>query len=170
MPPSRSSVYLELFEDSEMVHLMAALLAEGVYEEIRGPAVRPTAESDSQMKAFGDGTLAGGQLHWAIRDSGTDTCLGSLQATSAPEKSIFVGYRVRSENRNNGIATSALCLLVSELASKFPQRPIVADVRQDNAASCQVLVKCGFAQLRPPSADATMRREIRFLWSKGGAA
>jgi L-amino acid N-acyltransferase YncA len=59
--------------------------------------------------------------------------------------SISIGYRVRSENQNRGIATESLRLLINELTMRFPERTLIANVEPQKAASLRVLAKCGFS-------------------------
>lgn len=146
MPESHYPVYLEICADREAVHFTAALLFdEGVYEEIGQFCTRSPTDIEAHLRAFDDGSLQGGQLHWAIRDRNTHACFGSLQATMNLDGCISIGYRVRSESQDRGIATEALRLLIKELNLKFPERALVASVDDpQNAASRRVLAKCGF--------------------------
>ena len=174
MPHLNDRIYLELFGENEAVHLMSALLQEGVYEEIRECIARPTVEAEADLNAFGQGTLAGGQLHWAIRDHITHSCLGSLQATLTPDGAISIGYRVRSESQNTGIATEALGLLLKELSSRFPNFPIVASVHPQNIASLRVLAKLSFVEAVPlsgaTSVGSNTERAFRYVPFTNGAA
>jgi [ribosomal protein S5]-alanine N-acetyltransferase len=137
---------LELASNGDAVHLIAALFSEEVYEQIGPINARLEAEIESQLTAFGNDALPGGQLNWAIRDCHTNACLGGLQATLNPNGNIFVGYRVRSESQCRGIATAALQMLLGDLTRRFPERALVASVHPRNAPSLRVLAKCGFEQ------------------------
>ncbi len=174
MPLTTDRLYLELFGESEAVHLLAALLHESVYEGIRPYATRSVVEVEAQLAAFREGILAGGQLHWVIRDQITHSCLGSVQATMTPEGTIAIGYRVRSEEQNKGIATAALVLLVKEISLRFPNFQIIANVHPRNIASLRVLAKSSFvpAELEDGAASVgtNTERVFRYHPPAGNAA
>jgi RimJ/RimL family protein N-acetyltransferase len=140
-------VYLELFAQRESVDLLVALMQESAFEEIRDYIARPVVDTEAQISAFGKGSIADGQLHWAVRDINTHFCLGSLQASRTTDGGIVIGYRIRSESQNKGIATEALGILLKELLRSFPNAGILANVHPQNLVSIRVLVKSGFAPL-----------------------
>ena len=142
---------------------MAALIQEEVYEEIGAFRARQLADIEGQFQSFNDGSLPGGQLHWAVRDSDTNTCVGSLQATANSDGSVSIGYRVRSENQNRGIATESLRQLLNELNSRFPERALVATADPKNVASLRVLAKCGFESATAETSVATGTMAQLFL-------
>ncbi|WP_082565184.1 GNAT family N-acetyltransferase [Duganella sp. Root1480D1] len=164
-------IHLELFCPDEADVVLIAEIDERNYEVIRAPRHRPQDDIDGQMLDFVEGRLNGDQLHWVIRDSLSQACLGSLQATLASGGVVSVGYRVISEHWGNGIATEALRLLLGQLASALPQRKIIANIASTNVASRRVLEKCGFTPvvaLTGASSVDNMRGET-FVWSSGTA-
>lgn len=66
-----------------------------------------------------------------------------------------VGYWIGREHWGTGIATAALSLLLEEL----DERPLVAVVAVDNAASIRVLEKCGFVRRGGPDAPARLAED-----------
>ena len=164
MQPASRRIYVELFALSEGVHLMAALMHEDVYEEVRPFKERTVAEAEAQLSAFGSGELPGDQLHWAVRDRDTNFCLGSVQATLTSTQTLHVGYRVHTQSRNKGFATEALGLVITELTHRFPTFQVLANVHPTNHASTQVLIKSRFTAIQEQPGSISTSTEGELTW------
>lgn len=70
----------------------------------------------------------------------------SLKNLSVSMQYAEIGYGIAAHRHGNGIATSAVNLLVEMCFRESPLRKLLAYVHDKNVASCRVLEKAGFTR------------------------
>ncbi|PYY84762.1 N-acetyltransferase [Pseudomonas sp. TKO26] len=91
--------------------------------------------------------------HWlclVIRDrqSGEDLGLTGLRISDRDAAEAEVGYLLARHHQGRGVAAESLRGLMEHARQHLGIKRLVATVTDGNAASCQVLEKCGFVFLR----------------------
>jgi ribosomal-protein-alanine N-acetyltransferase len=145
--PANYDLAFEPLQEEHALALFEPFQEESMYQFIpeRPPTSMESAKRDFKRLAAGP---AGGSgevwLNWAIRDSASASCLGTVQATLFADGLLWVGYKLAPVYWNRGVATRSVKWLVSELNSRYPNCPIHASVDTRNHASIRVLEKVGF--------------------------
>jgi len=92
--------------------------------------------------------------------------VGQCSIESRPERTAEVGYWIRSDRTNEGLATRAL-LAIRRLAAEHGFERLVVHCDEGNAPSASVARKAGFTHLRTveldgglPRSDAQTGREM----------
>jgi [ribosomal protein S5]-alanine N-acetyltransferase len=108
----------------------------------------PTVDSLAQRYALlARGAPAGSRevwLNWAIRRKDTGECIGTLQATVAPDSHAYIGYTLGPPAWGRGFATEACLWMVAELTRRFMLTELLATVDVRNVPSIGVLERTGF--------------------------
>ena len=66
------------------------------------------------------------------------------------DNAVEIGYWLAPEARGLGLASEAACAMAERISTGFPDRPIIAECRPENAASWRVLHKAGFRDTGRP--------------------
>ena len=69
--------------------------------------------------------------------------VASASIQNFKENSIYIGYDVKEEYRNMGIATELVIGLVKQAHSFFPESKVLSRIRVDNDVSRKVTEQCG---------------------------
>lgn len=147
--------------------LHQAWLDECLYRFIPERPPRSLDALQREYREFSGGAPAGSGevwLNWAIRDTSTRACLGTLQATRYADGQLWVGYKVVAAAWGRGVASTALAWLVQELADWFNHQPILAAVDTRHAASIRVLEKCRFERIRQEASELHGEKTEDFIY------
>ena len=96
-----------------------------------------------------DGELNGDEdiyLSVFLKSDGTFVASASVQ--NYQEESVEIGYDVKEESRNVGIATEIVKGLLAEVHSLFPKSRVIIRADYENDASKRVAEKCGGVLIR----------------------
>lgn len=153
---ARGHLSFEPLEERHALELYEPFLAEQIYRFIPERAPKSMESATRQFHALSAGSpLDSNEVwhNWAIRDSGSASYVGTLQATIFTDGSLWIGYKMAPAYWNNGFATMSVKWLVAELAGRYPGLPVHASVDTRNRASIRVLEKAGFGFIRREPAE-----------------
>lgn len=169
----KSPLACEPLAESHAQELHDELLDHRLYHFIPERPPRSLQALQREYAEFAGGAPAGSGevwMNWAIRDTASQRCVGTLQATRFADGRLWVGYKIVPTAWNRGFASAALTWLTRELAHRFPGQPLLAAVDSRHAASIRVLQKCGFTPLREEPAELHGRptRDVVFQFPAPG--
>lgn len=148
-------------------------LDERLYHYIPECPPRSLASLEREYAEFNGGAPEGSGevwLNWAIRESSSNACVGTLQATRFADGLVWVGFKVVPSAWRRGVATEALSWLTRELGNVFPNQSLLAAVDTRNIASFRVLQKCDFTLLRKEAAELHGVQTEDFIYQFDGVS
>jgi RimJ/RimL family protein N-acetyltransferase len=154
--PFTHRLTFELLREDHADELYEGFLDQTTYRFIPGRPPESLEAMRREYREFIGGAPAGSGetwLNWAVRESGSGSLVGKLQATQFPDGLLWVGYMFIPSAAGRGIATEAVQWLVVELASRFPGNAPLAAVDIRNDKSIGVLQRSGFKLLRTEAAE-----------------
>ncbi|GFZ88389.1 N-acetyltransferase [Compostibacillus humi] len=94
-----------------------------------------------------DPTLLGWGV-WFVIDKDTNTVIGDIGFKGKPnmEKTVEIGYGIKSSARNKGYATEAVKEIIAWAFSSDEVATVIAECREDNYPSMKVLEKLNMEQ------------------------
>lgn len=114
-------------------------------------------------EAFVDGVLSGrsSERVWVMDGTPSEASevIGLISARPARDGSTEIGYWVGTPFQNTGYASEAVLALVDHL-----DRPLSAQVFQDNPASARIITKAGFRYCGETEAYSVARGGVVPMW------
>jgi len=101
----------------------------------------PFTLADAQALIAG---VSDSHCFYAIWDLAGAELRGVIGVDMRGEREIEIGYWLAADARGKGLAREAVRAMIAELASRHPERRIVAECHPDNARSWSLLERVGF--------------------------